>query len=761
MTYTIVGKKLPRKEALGKVVGETKYGGDFCPKGVLTARLLVSPIPHARIVSIDTSRAERLPGVRAVLTSRDCPPVNLGRTVKDRPILARGKVRYAGEPVAAVAAEAEDIAEEALSLITVEYEEVPAVFDPLQAMEEGSALVHEDLPSYKFLPMKRKIPTNILNEKHWKAGDLEAGFREADLIYEDAYTTQPVHQGYIERREVVVSIDSSGKVTFWSTTKAPHEVRADICEALDLPFNKVRVIATAVGGDFGGKGTIYLEPIAYILSMKTGRPIRLSLSRREEFTSAFCRPSSIIHLKVGARKDGSLVAFQGRIVYESGAYCDAAGFANEPGAHLFPSYRVPNLQIDGYVLYTNNPPRGHVRGPGGPQPFFALESHFDMVAHKLGLDPLEFRLKNCLRDGDHLPQGLILKNSGLVKCLETAREYIEKKRGSAKPNQGWGLAVSEWSVGKVNLNAALAWVRVVEDGTAVLGTGITEQGGGQYSIFSQIVAEVLGIPYEAVSVVAGDTDTTPFERGASGSQVTWRLGTAVRLAAEEAREQLLDIAAEKLETTPETLALGDGKVYLKDTPEVSISIAELASASLNSRGVPIFGTGRRQREAMVAATRARAHITDRPCFGVHAVHIEADPDTGQIKLLDYLACHDIGFAINPQNVEGQIHGGTSCGVGYGLMEEVKLEEGQTLNPSLSDYRLPTAADMPHINTHLVEVPSEYGPFGAKGIGEPPTLAPAPAIANALYNALGVRIKDLPLTPEKVFRALREKKKEAG
>lgn len=756
MEYNIVGKGLPRKEALGKLVGETRFTGDVSLRGVLTARLLVSPYPHARIVGIDTSKAERVPGVKAILTAQDCPLENLGRQVKDRPILARGKVRYAGEPVAAIAAESEDIAEEATELITVEYEELPAVFDSQQAMKEGAVIIHEGLSGYKSLPKEPKHPTNILIEGHRKIGEPEAGFREADVIYEDTYTTPPVHQGYMERRETVVTVDSSGKATFWSSTKTPHRVKAGICETLGLSFNQVRVIATAVGGDFGGKGTVYLEPIAYLLALKSGRPVRLALSRREEFTSAFCRSSAVIYLKIGAKKDGTIVAFQGNIIYDTGAYCDSS--VGEPIGNLFPPYRVSNLQMDGYVVYTNNPPRGHVRAPPAPHPLFAIESHIDMVAHKLGVDPLEFRLKNAVRDGDHLPQDLILQNSGLVKCLEVTQEYLRSKARAVKPNQGWGIAVSRWSVGKTEMRkeSTQAYVRVMDDGTAVLTSGVSEQGGGQYSILSQIVAETLGIPYEAISVVAGDTDTTPFEFGASGSSVTWRLGAAVRLAAEEARDQLLDIAVDKLNVPRNAITLGNGKAYLKDSPGVSVSVADLVLASMNSKGVPIFGTGRRGMEEVATTMKSRANITDRPSFGIHAVRLEVDPETGHTRILDYMACHDVGFAINPRNVEGQIHGGVSMGIGYGLMEEVKLEQGQTMNPNFTDYRLPTSADMPYIETHIVEVPSDFGPFGAKGIGEPPAIAPAPAIANALYNAVGVRIRDLPLTPEKVFWALQKK-----
>ncbi len=757
--YTYLGKSLPRIHEQDKLTGKKLYAADFRLPGMLWGKILHSPFAHARIVNIDISLAQKLPGVKAVITFADTPGLRMGRSFQDRPVLAQDEVRYIGEPVAAVAAIDQETAEEALELIHVEYDELPAIFDPLLAMQPHSPLVHIDRDSYEPRTYRGRGKGNIILEGMIRHGDVEKGLAQSDLVHHDGYTTQGVHQGFIEPRAVLAAVDSQGKATLWSSTKAPFIVRRMTAKVLNLPMSKVRVIAPGVGGDFGGKGTAYIEPIALLLSLKSGSPVRLALSRQEELTSTFVRESTLIDLTLGAKKDGTFLALKGQIVFDTGAYCDMGRSLDGALHHLGGPYNIPHVELKGYRVYTNTIPRGHVRAPSGPHPTFAIESHVDSLARKLGLDPLEVRMKNGVKDGDAMPgKGPILKSVGFKPTLLATADYLKRERGPREKNKGWGMACGEWGLRQVEpMEGATssAWVKIDEDGTVVLITGVTDNGGGQYGIFAQIVAEILKIPPDSVTVVAADTDCTPFETSTGASRTTYRVGNSVRIAAEDALQKLLSLAAEKLDASVGDLEFHNGRFFIKEDPERSINLATLASASLTSRKGLIIGVGEKLREEMLTAQAKAKNEVDGPTYGTHAVQVEVDPETGLVKVLKYFAAHDVGFAVNPANVCGQIEGGVAFGMGYALSEEVILQQGKVQNPNFRDYKLPTILNMPSIESFIVEVPSRFGPYGAKGVGEPTTLPVAPAIANAIYDAVGVRIRDLPITPEKIFKALHE------
>ncbi|MBI4289801.1 MAG: molybdopterin-dependent oxidoreductase [Chloroflexi bacterium] len=767
MEYRVLGKSVLKKDAAEKATGRAKFGGDFLFPDLLTGKVLRSPIAHGRIVKIDTRRALALPGVKAVVTHEDTPHQLVGRWVKDRTILAWEQVRFIGDPVAAVAAVDEETAEEALQLISVEYEELPAVFDIADAEGPGAPLVHERLAKYECESAHFHPKGNLLAETHLTLGDVENAWAHCDAVWEDTYRTPVVHQGFIQPHEVTAASDASGRITVWTSSKAPFIVRQAVSQGLNIPMSRLRVIAAAVGGDYGGKGTAQIEPLCVLLAMKSGKPVRLALTREEELSFTFMREATITRLKIGARQDGALLALQGQITYDTGAYCDLVGHLDMSCVLLHGPYRIPHVDITARRVYTNNSPRGHMRAPPAPQPVFALESHLDMVARKLNMDPIEFRLKNAYDEGDRMPTGARVANPGIKETLKRTQEFLrEQQKKALEPNTGWGVAACQWGGVPITASGASrdrrsavssAWVKINDDGSIVLLTGATESGGGPLTILCQIVAEVLGVGYDDVSVIASDTDGTPYEIGTGGSRTTVRVGNSVRQAAEDARRQLFDLAASKLKVTVGDLVTVGGRVYERGHSDKGLSLAELASLAINERGAPILGTGAELRRAEVQAGKDEENWLDAPMHGAHAVRVQVDPDTGMVTVKDYFACHDVGFAIHPQNVEGQIQGAVATGLGCALYEEVITDKGRSLNPNLSDYRLPTTSDVMPVQMEIVEIPSRTGPFGAKGIGEPPIIPVAPAIANAIYDATGVRLTQLPMTAERVYMGMKGKK----
>jgi carbon-monoxide dehydrogenase large subunit len=601
------------------------------------------------------------------------------------------------------------------------------------------------------------------NRVRLEVGDVEAGFAEPGLVvYEATYRTPRQSQGFTEPHAAVAQVDGNGKVTVWASIKAPFRARISIADTLGIPVSKVRLIAPVIGGDFGGKGAAFIEPIVALLARKARRPVRLTLSRVEEFTAMTSRPSCVIKLKMGVRQDGTIVALDGTMLYNVGGVDDTqAGVANSASS-LLGGYRVPNARVVATSVYTNSSPGGHVRAPSGPQTAFALESHLDSLARKLGVDPFEFRLKNTLHNGDHVPGGHgVLRNSGLDACMERARAWMARSLPAKGPNQGVGIALSLWALHPTPAAVdSAATVRVDVDGSVVVMSGVTDQGGGQWSLVAQVAAEVLGVPMERVSVIAADTEATPFEQGTGGSGTTYRVGNVIRQAAEDARGQILRLAADHLKVDEEELSVRDGDVFVTADPSKRLPIGQVAQAAVGAAPGPIIGTSAEGREREIRDHgHEQAETVDAPSFAVHVAQITVDPETGLISVDRYYTAQDVGRALNPLSCKGQIEGGLVYGLGYALTEEVLSENGTNVNANLWEYLLPTAPHIPEITVDLVEVPSTFGPFGAKGVGETPSVAVAAAIANAVDDAIGVRVTQAPLTPERVLRAVREQRPE--
>ena len=753
-----IGRPVPKPDAWLKATGTAEYAGDVRLPGMLEARVLRSPHPHARIVSIDTSRAVSLPGVFAVVTGHDVPEQRIGNGIHDRHALARGKVIYVGEPVAAVAALNEETAERALQLIDVRYEELPAILDVEEALRPGAPVVHPDLAHYEGADELGE--GNVRSRLHYEAGEVSAAFDAPDLlIHEATYHTPRQSPGATEPHAAIAQVDASGKVTIWASIKAPFRARECTADTLRIPVSHVRMIAPLVGGDFGGKGGGFVEPIAALLARKARRPVRLALSRVEELTAMLCRPEYIIKLKMAARRDGTLVALDADMLCNSGAVDDYGPDRFTRAASLLGAYRIPHARVVMTAAYTNTSPTGHVRAPSGPQYVFALESHIDAMARMLHLDPFEFRLKNLLRDGERVPTGRgVLTNSGLEECISRARAWVGELPPMG-PDQGIGVAVSSWSMAPkpVRVESA-ASVKIDVDGSVVVLSGVSDQGGGQWSMVAQVAAEVLSVPMDRVSVIAADTEGTPYELGTSGSNITYRVGTVVRQASEDARRKLLRVAAERLQVDEEELTVDDGQVVVRADPSKRLTMAAMAQAAMSSPGGAIIGTSTATREDEIRDHgEDMARRVDTPSLACHVALIEFDRETGRIEVLRYFAAHDVGRALNPLACSGQIEGGVVFGLGYALGEEMIAEEGRNVNANLWEYLLPTAPHVPDLHVELVEYPSTYGPFGAKGIGESPCIAVAAAVANALADATGARLTEIPLTPERVMKAMMAEK----
>lgn len=767
MAYSVVGKSLPKIDSRDKVTGRAQYAADISLPGMLVGKILRSPHPHARILAVDTTEAERLPGVRAVLTGANIPTARIGNQIKDQPILARDKVRFAGEPVAVVAAVDEATADAALSLIRVEYQELPVVTDPLAALEPEAPTIHEDLDSYEatLVPLGRRdgrpAPPNLLNRSRIQRGDVEKAFAQADLVVEARYRTQVVHPACLEPHACVAQVSPQGKVTVWTSTQGPFIIRNAIAHALSLPLSRVRVIGTVVGGGFGGKSSPFIEPMSVLLAQRTGRPVKIVLSRQEDFTGTSARHAAIIDLKTGITRDGQLLAVKGRVVFDTGAYADSGVMMARRCFNLQGPYNVPNVELEDAVAYTNNTMHGSMRAPASPQTLFAIESQMDIMARVLGLDPIEFRLKNAVREGDSGPEGGTLYNVGLEKTLLEAKRFVNQVPKPSGRFVGRGVACGQRSTGPGGQRASACCLKVEEDGTAVLFTGGMELGGGLNTVLAQIVAEGLGIPMEKVVLVAADTDLTPMEGGSTGSTATYRVGATVKLAVDEARGELQRLAAERLEANPDDLEIANGQVFVRGSSQKSIPMAALAKAAMTSGRGPLLATGASLKEGRAALLKERPGMIDAPAYTTHVVDLEVDPLTGKVAILNYLAVHDVGFALNPQGAEGQIQGAVVFGLGYALTEEMVADGGHVLNPNFTNYRLFTAPDVPPLQWAMLEEPSDLGPYGAKGIGEPPLVPVAAALANALHDALGIRFREMPFTPEKIATAWQQRMRPRG
>jgi CO/xanthine dehydrogenase Mo-binding subunit len=753
--YTVLGTSTPRMGGVERVIGAGIYGIDLELKGELHGGILRSQYAHAKIVSIDTSEAKKLPGVHAVVTAADAPDVRYGRTYIDRYMLAKNKVRYMGDPVAAVAADSPAIVKQALKKIKVVYEPLPVVIDQEEAMKPEAPTLHDDMPLPKNLPEGVKVK-NVCSYTPVHVGDPEKAMAEADLVVDEVYETKMIHPQYLEPRIAAAQVEPDGRITVWANAQAPFSVRTDVARLLGIPLNRVRVLSTELGGGFGGKASgitsgAAIEPICALLAVKAKRPVMIVLDKAEETISTTIRSGAKMYIKTGVKKDGTIIARTGKVIYDAGAY---SGFGAMAGARctnmLGGWYLMPNCHIDGYVVYTNKQVCGPVRGPGGPQAAFAVESHMDSIATKLNMDPVQFRLKNTPKAGDKIVGVPKLRDVSLGETIKTAAEKIGWSNAKLAKNQGIGIATGSWIESAGPGGGAV--VKVNEDGSVTVHIGKIDMGTAPRFGIPLIAAEELGVPVKDITVVNVDTDASPWDAGTVGSRAIIVSGTATRLAAIDARNQLFKMAASQLEASHDDLEIKDRQIRVKGTPSKSVPLATIATAAHNIIG-EVIGRGYCDNQAMMAEEKAHGNS---PPFTAHACIVEVDTNTGNVKILKYVAVHDIGFPIHPVSVEGQIEGATAMSIGQALCEQVVFDkDGRTMNPSFVDYLMPTINMMPRIETTLVHGYAGAGPYGAKGAGEIACVPPMAAIANAIYNATGVRIRTLPLSPENVLRGLKE------
>jgi 4-hydroxybenzoyl-CoA reductase subunit alpha len=766
--YSIVGQGLPRVDGMEKVTGAAKYAADITMPAMLCGKILLSPHPHARILHIDTSQAEKLPGVKAVITGRDVPKVSISfvdtpRYPGDQYALAVDKVRYIGDEVAAVAAVDEDTAEEAMSLIRVEYEPLPAVFNPEEAMKPEAPRIHdlgqeqasvwEEWGAKKTVTSKAQYTYNNLSgETHVGFGHVEGGFARADYVRQDRFETQATAHCAMEPHAAVANFDPSGKLNVWLSSMSIFYKRYMLARLLGQPASQVRVHKTYIGGAFGGKIDLFpYEVCAALLSQEAGRPVKIELTREEVFTTTRQRHPTIIEIKTGVKRDGTILAQEIQVIVDNGGY-RGTGAVVIFLMHAFnlPIYHVPNLKYDGYAVYTNNPVRGPQRAHGAPQIRFAIDSQLDMIAQELGLDTVEVMLRNARHKGDVLPNGDRLHSCELSECIQQAAEASGWREKRSKPDTGrWrrGIGISACSMFSGAPFYPFASAAAVQ---------------GAETTMAQIVAEELGVSLSAVRVVSGDTELCPIDLGNFLSGGAFVTGNAVRAAAADARRQLFEVASDLLDAIPEELEMREGRVSVRGRPKWGMSLGEVVTASIQRRdGDPIMGRGHAKPMADVdrypSLAKAKGRFTPAYGFAVTAAEVEVDTRTGEIRPVQIHTFHDCGFALNPKIVEGQIHGNVSMGQGQALWEEVILKEGQVMNPSFLDYKLPTAVEPSPIQGYEVSSLEPHGPFGAKEVGEGSIASVLAAIANAVHNAVGVRVTSLPITSEKVLSALERKK----
>ena len=758
LNYFVVGKPIFRVDALEKVTGKAIYGDDLIFPNLLYGKVLRSKYAHAKILNINIDKAKSLLGVKAVVIGKDIPVLG-GEVIIDYPFLAIDKVRYIGEPVAAVAATDEEMAEEALDLIEVEYEELPVLLDPLKAIQQDAPLIHEEINIYKHIPGIHPIKdSNICHHVKFINGDVDKGFRESDFIFEDTFTTQMVTHGAIEPHVAIAQVHPTGKITVWVTNDGPHRLRKDLASALGISLNKVRVIIPPyIGGGFGGKGGLKVETICIALALKTNyRPVKISLTREEVFTSSLVRHPSIVKIKTGVKKDGRLWAREVKVIYDTGAYAEKGpNVTRQASVAAVGPYKIPNVKVDGYCVYTNKTIAGAYRGYGIPQVAWAHESQMDIIAKKLGIDPVELRLKNIVEEGDKSPTGQqILHSVGLKKCI---KEVIKNNNWDKlyKKNRGKGIACAYKNTRTPSGSSAI--VKINPDGSVEVLASSIEEGQGAKTVLSQIVAEEMKVPLENITMVTPDTDVTPYDASTTSSRTTFHMGNAVREAAKDVKEQLFKIASKILGVGIEDLRIEKGKIYAKKNPDKRFTFADIIKSKYKA-GLDIIGRGSSYPLVPSKTGGMWAAPSIFWMYGAHGVEVEVDTETGRVKILKVIAAHDVGKAINPVTCEGQIEGGVVQGIGTTLFEEIVIgEKGEVLNSSFLDYKMPTALDIPGIVPIIVEAPHKDGPYGAKGIGEMTLVPTAPAIANAIYDAIGVRIKDLPITPEKILKALKNSK----
>jgi 4-hydroxybenzoyl-CoA reductase subunit alpha len=752
-----IGKPLPRKDALIKATGSAKFTNDVFLPNMLHGRILRSPYPHARIRNIETDKAKRLPGVKAVITGYDTPGEAYGvfPDKRDQYLLAMGQVRYIGDEVAAVAAVDEETAQEALDLIEVDYEPLDPVFDPLEALKEGAPVIHEHAPN------------NVSSEVLTEFGDIEKGFKDSSFVIEEHFEADGLSHCQLEPYVSLASYDpSSRKLSMWMPHQSPFTKQKGLSNTLKIPLENIRVLKSYIGGAFGGRSEVSPSDFcAALLSMQCGRPVKINYSREETFSVTRQKHPWSITIKIGADKNGKFMAVKMRIIADGGAYLSTGPIAISVAHSMWESlYKVPNVSYKAVRAYTNNPIRGAMKGHGAQQLFFAFESIVDMLGEKVGLDPLEIRLRNIVEEGEILNSGSRVTSCGVKDTLGKTAEASNFKE-KCKKRSGIGIACGISVVG-FNMgfrSGSTAYVKFNEEGAATLFTGTTDNGQGNDNMMLQVAAEELGVTIDDINLISADTELTPLDPGSYSMSSTFVSANAVKAAASHGRKQLLEIAAEALEANVLDLELKDKKAYVKGSPQISIPIKKLIILAYR-KGKPVFGSGHFRPDInykydWTRKGRQEGQATGAYSYGTAVAEVEVDSNTGEVKVLTVTGAQDCGFAINPLGVEGQMEGSIGFALGQSLSETLMMDNGQVMNANFMDYRIPVASDMPDMDSIIVESNDPNGPYGAKEAAEAVHPAAIAAIANAIANAVGVRPKALPITPEKMLKLLKEKRAE--
>jgi len=767
-----IGDSVQRIDAREKVTGAAIYADDFqFGPGLLYARILRSPIPHGIIKRVDVSRARALPGVKAIVTGEDFPGY-IGLYLQDRFIFCRDRVRYVGDPIAGVAAISEEIAEKAISLIDYELEPLPGVFEPDFGASPDAPLIHPDLGKYEVMNFIFPEPgTNISNHFRIRKGDVDTAWKDCAAVVEREFRIPHIQHVPIETHVAVAKADEKGKVTLWGSSQSPFAQRNLIAKALGISQSDVDVIAPYVGGGFGCKAGVSMEALAVAIATKVkGRPVKLRLTREEEFYTAFVRQGLVARFKMGCDKDGKLLVMENKFYWSGGAYTEyGVNITRASGYSSTGPYNVPNVKTDSFCVYTNHPVGGPMRGFGMPEMHSGLEQCIDELAEKVSVDPVEFRKMNCIKTGDTIVTGMTMHPTGLSECITKAAEAIDwgKKNPASAPNKrrGKGIAIM-WKAPAMPPNAgSSAWVEMNEDGTLTVAVGGQELGQGTFTVMAQMAAAAMGVPYDWVRIATPvNTDYSPYEWQTVASRLTWSMGNAVVNAALDARHQVLEMVAKSWNENLEDLDIIEGQVISYKSEE-SISLKNIVVygiAKPNDQGWiggPIVGRGNFMPSYVTGldpetgqGPRAVVHYTT----GAQAVEVEVDMDTGKVEIIQGVAAFDVGKAINPEMVKAQMEGGFVQGVSTALFEEMKLKQGILTNPSFVDYRIATSSDAPKkIDAIIVEYPQDDGPWGARGIGEHALVPTIPAIANAIYDAIGLRPGNPPYLSEKIYLLMQE------
>lgn len=754
LSFSQIGKPLTRTDSPGKSTGKTPYAGDYVMPGMLHAKVVRADIASARLKRLDVSKARALPGVISVLTAADMPdrtiatdiPGQTGRAKlkTDSQILVKERVRYYGEPIALIAAETADIAEQARRLVEFELEPIPGVYDPEEAMKPGAPLVQGT--------------DNIVATHKIRKGDVDAGFAEADVIVENTYITPFQEHAFLEPEVGLAWIDENEVITIRVCTQVIEHFRA-VADAVGVPHNKVRIMGALVGGGFGGKEDVTVETYLAILAQKTRRPVRLEFSREDSFVGHGKRHPIKLKYRTGATRDGKITALDVKVVADAGAYVYLSPYVllycavNAPGP-----YKVDNLNVFAQAVATNNMFASAFRGFGGIQAAAAYEQQMDEVANAIGMDRMEFRRRNYMQTGDATATGFVPPSAiWTEKCADLAWEALgEPTPSTGSIRIGRGIGACQQSYGRLTFlhDTSEAWVGIEMDGTVTVRSGVTDIGAGQASSLAQIAAEILGVTLPDVTVYNSDSQVTPLAGTTTASRALYMTGNAARLAAQAVRDRLAEVAAELLEVEPDQVGMAFNQVFVTDEPERTMDIADLvkvcASRGVHRSELAIF---RAPFTDVLDPETGQGQAHPDYAYGAHAIEVAVDIETGEVTVLKSIAAHDVGQCINRSAVDGQIHGGTQNGLGYALSEEMLYKEGRLITPSFSEYLMPTAMDMPHVETIILESRSGLGPFGAKGIGEPSMTPVAPAVANAIADAIGVRVFEMPITPERIWRAL--------